>query len=878
FDSPPPPSTMPTTISRLLEQLPTSARKREEAISRIVEDLPGLRQAWERLANADAEFLSRVAECELAQQDASPPTMTALRVQSTRMCVSISTMLRCAREMSTRDVSGIEGPFRSLARTIHLATAPPGPSEAPELVVPLSLVNVESALIVGYKAALLGDVRRLHPSSNVSGWRVPDGFVITAEAYRLFMAHQGLADEINRLLQIHESATLVDRLRLSSELQQRIITAPLPDRLLTEVRAAYRELESAAGHRGVRVVLCPSCVGEAPPERSFTGQHRTEVNVGEDLLLMAYKEVLASQYGPAAMSHRRIRGLRVEDQPMAVVCSAMVDTMAAGLIVTRHPAASASSLLHVLAVHGLAKALSEGYAEPDEWEVSRESPRIAARRIAAKPERFVAFLAEEGVSLLANPPSMRDQPALEDERIVDLARLGMELEAHCGGPLRIKWALSKDGEFFIQQLRHVLYASSPGAPPGPSEAPGPRSVPATNKETVLVRGTETACPGLGGGRVFVAHTNNDLLHIPEGAVLVVARPLRRWSGILPHVAAVVVETGGVFSHLASIAREFRIPALCGVHNATALLQSGQDVVVDATNRNVLARSSSQLAPSHGSEPLDHSARHPGQSATPVHATLASILRQVGPLSRVNPLDPRIVPDNIRSLRDAAQACRLLACRQILKLSHAPGLLRHLTVRHPLNWWVLDLDDPRLEKQAGRPSPPEPQAPVLHPVLYPMLNAVWTGIARADWTLYANSPRQFRLFRFIRRLRAAVRPLSAPRPRIFILSGSTTLLNLSLERALFTIQVHETSPTRNALSFLWQWFPPWTPLPDVQRIVVNAIRPRGFFVELAPDGLCVWSTGQNPSELRRRAAFLGALIAFVQRPSAAQNLDFDDSIS
>ncbi|WP_031388336.1 PEP/pyruvate-binding domain-containing protein [Desulfonatronum thiodismutans] len=841
-----------------------------------MKDLPGLKQAWTRLADADAEFLSRVAECELASRDTSPPTMTTLRAQSTRMCVSICAMLRSVREMSTRDLSGIEGPFRDLARSIHLAAAPPGPPENPELIVPLSQANSENIPAVGYKAALLGDIRRLHPRSNLSGWRVPDGFVITAEAYRLFMVHQGLADEINRLLQIHESATLVDRLRLSSELQQRIITAQLPDQLQTAVRAAYRELESAAGHRGVRVVLRPSCVGEAPPERSFTGLHRTEVNVGEDLLLTAYKEILASQYGPTAMRHRRIGGLRVEDQPMAVICSAMVDTMAAGLIITRHSADSASTLVQVLAVPGLAKAVFEGYVQPDEWEVSRESSRIIARRIVDKPERFTAFLAEEGVSLLSNPPFLRDQPTLEDERIMDVARLGMELEAHCGGPLRMEWALSKDGEYFIQQLRHVRHASSSGAPLGPSPTARPPSVPTAYEDTILAQGTETACPGLDAGRVFVAHTNNDLLHVPEGAVLVVTRPLRRWSGVVPHVAAVVVEAGGVFSHLASIAREFQVPAICGVHNATAVLQNGQDVVVDATQRNVLAPSTPRLAPPHGSEPLNHPTQDPAQPATPAHKTLATILSQVAPLSRVNPLDPRIATENVQSLRDMAQVCRLLACRQILKLSYAPGLLHHLAVPHPLNWWVLDLDDPCLEKQMGRPSPAEPHAPTFHPVLHPMLNAVWTGIARSDWTLYANSPRQFRLLRFIRRLRASVRPLSAPRPRIFILSESTTLLNLSLERALFNIQVHEASPSMNTLSFIWQWFPPWTPLPDVQRMVVDTVRLHGFFAELAPDGLCAWSTGHDPSELRRRAAFLGALIAFVQRPNTALNLNFDDS--
>jgi pyruvate, water dikinase len=858
---------MPTTISRLLEQLPTAARKREESVSRILKDLPGLRQAWNRLADADAEFLSRVAECELASRDNSPPTMTTLRAQSTRLCVSIFAMLRSIREMSTRDLSGIEGPFRDLARSIHLATAPPGPPEKPEMIVPLSQANSENIPTVGYKAALLGDIRRLHPRSKLSGWRIPDGFVITAEAYMMFMAHQGLADEINRLLQIHESATLVDRLRLSSELQQRIITAPLPDQLQTAVRAGYRELESAAGHRGVRVVLRPSCVGEAPPERSFTGLHRTEVNVGEDLLLTAYKEILASQYGPTAMRHRRIGGLRVEDQPMAVVCSAMVDTMAAGLIITRHSADSASTLVQVLAVPGLAKAVFEGYVQPDEWEVSRKSSRIIARRIVNKPERFTAFLAEEGVSLLSNPPLMRDQPTLEDERIMNITRLGMELEAHCGGPLRMEWALSKDGEFFIQQLRHVHHASSSGAPLGPSTTARPSSVPAANEDAILAQGTETACPGLDAGRVFVAHTNNDLLHVPERAVLVVARPLRRWSGVVPHVAAVVVETGGVFSHLASIAREFQVPAICGVHNATALLKNGQEVVVDAIQCNVRAPSSLQFAPPHGSEPLNHPTQDPAQPATPVHETLATILGQVAPLSRVNPLAPRIVTENVQSLRDVTQVCRLLACRQILKLSYAPGLLHHLAVPHPLNWWVLDLDDPRLEKQMDRPSPPEPHAPAFHPVLHPILNAVWTGIARMDWTLYANSPRQFRLFRFIRRLRAAVRPLSAPRPRIFILSGSTTLLNLSLERALFSIQVHEIAPTRNALCFFWQWFSPWTPRPEVQREVADTIRLHGFLVDHAPDGLNAWSAGHDPSELHSRAAFLGALIGFAQRPTS-----------
>jgi rifampicin phosphotransferase len=89
-----------------------------------------------------------------------------------------------------------------------------------------------------------------------------------------------------------------------------------------------------------------------------------------------------------------------------------------------------------------------------------------------------------------------------------------------------------------------------------------------------------AAPGRYSGPVRVIMDETQFDRIRPGDVLVCPITSPVWSVLFPSVGALVTDTGGILSHAAIIAREYRLPAVVGAGNATALLRDGQTVAVD----------------------------------------------------------------------------------------------------------------------------------------------------------------------------------------------------------------------------------------------------------------------------------------------------------
>lgn len=101
----------------------------------------------------------------------------------------------------------------------------------------------------------------------------------------------------------------------------------------------------------------------------------------------------------------------------------------------------------------------------------------------------------------------------------------------------------------------------------------------------------SASGGVVAGVAFVAHDATEALRAPLGAILVCPFTEPGWTPALERVAAVITETGGQLSHAAVICREFGIPAVLGVPQATRRLPTGTRLEVDGS-RGELRRLSS----------------------------------------------------------------------------------------------------------------------------------------------------------------------------------------------------------------------------------------------------------------------------------------------
>ena len=359
---------------------------------------------------------------------------------------------------------------------------------------------------------------------------------------------------------------------LSSEIQQLIIKSSVPDDLVDAVRHAYNKLESETKGK-VTLALRSSALGEDTQESSFAGQYRSELNVSYDSIFHAYKEILASKYSLQAVTYRLNRGFKDEDISMCVGCMRMVDAVAGGVIYTRNPIDMADDSIFINSAWGLPKSVVDGSGACDLFEVSKKLPReIIRKKVNAKELKFIC-LPEEGVCRMELTGDKKDLASIDDKMALDLSELAAKIEDYYAMPQDIEWAVAEDDAIYILQCRPLKQLETLK-----TNLPEPEFK--AIHDAVIVRGGITANPGVASGKVFLVDKGIDILRFPQGAVLVTRQALPIWASLLNRSAAVITEQGGFAGHLASVAREFGVPALFGVPDAMSRLNHGELVTVD----------------------------------------------------------------------------------------------------------------------------------------------------------------------------------------------------------------------------------------------------------------------------------------------------------
>jgi pyruvate,water dikinase len=651
------------------------------------------------LLNANSKALEAIARLEQARRALEPFGMPFIRATATEVSVSVARIVRALEALAPGKYAPLWTRFREIEARLEAALAASGFPEADALVLPLASVHRGLAGQVGGKMANLGEV------ANRLGLSVPAGFVVTTQAYACFMAHNDLQAEIDRLVQA-AGGDRAHALELSARIQQQIVRAHVPPRLAEAVAGAYRDLERRHGE-GVRVSLRSSALGEDTGEVSFAGQYRSALNVSAEHVLQAYKDVVASKYSLHAMLYRLARGIRDEDVAMCVGCTVMLEPRAGGVAYSRAPAGGEEGVV-VASVWGLPQAVVDGSAPCDVYRLSHEEhPRLLEVQVASKRERLACF-PEEGVQRLPLAPELADRPSLSEPEAVAVARVALRLEEHYGGPQDIEWALDEEGRVQVLQCRPLRRAPSAERRPAIADVP-------------LATGGVTASPGAAAGPVFAAQRNADLLRFPAGAVLVAAQAAPVWGALVARAAAIITEQGSVTSHLASVAREFGVPAIFGLPEATKRLAPGRSITVDATGRSVYA---GQV------EPL-LAARHarPSLQGSPVHRVLEQVLGQVSPLHLLDPESPEFHPSRCRTLHDITRFAHEKAVSEMFAFARGQGMSEHasrqLVVDVPMQLWVLDLDD------GLRPSARDRHVHIEDVVSVPM-RALWEGMRALPW--------------------------------------------------------------------------------------------------------------------------------------------------
>ena len=290
----------------------------------------------------------------------------------------------------------------------------------------LSLSDPDATLEnVGGKGMSLA--RMLH-----AGLPVPDGFHVTTQAYRRFVAENGIQARIRQELEGADPADPATLEAASERIRAAFAAGTTPPEIVAAVVAAYEALQNTP------VAVRSSATAEDLPGASFAGQQETYLNIrGSDAVLDAVKKCWASLWTARAIAYRLKNNIEQDSVALAVVVQELVLADAAGIMFTANPLNGKRDELAINAAWGLGEAIVSGAVTPDTITVSKATGRVLAQETAEKA--LMTVRTEQGTREVPVPASQRKKAVLSKAQTAELARLGAAIERLYEMPMDAEW-------------------------------------------------------------------------------------------------------------------------------------------------------------------------------------------------------------------------------------------------------------------------------------------------------------------------------------------------------------------------------------------------------------------------------------------------------
>ncbi|MGV2829244.1 phosphoenolpyruvate synthase [Myxosarcina sp. GI1(2024)] len=431
--------------------------------------------------------------------------------------------------------------------------------------------------LVGGKNASLGEMIRSLKDEKVS---VPDGFATTAEAYREFLQHNNLTEQIksqiealeNKQQSLEETGKAIRRLFYQADFPQEVYRA---------IRQAYRELSQRYDTEEVDIAARSSATAEDLPEASFAGQQETFLNVtGAEEVLNACRKCYASLFTNRAISYREEKGFDHLQIALSVGIQKMVrsDRASAGVMFSIDTETGYPDAVIITAAWGLGENVVQGTVNPDQYTVFKPllkdnlQPIIEKTKGSKEKKMIYATEGSETTENVETSGKERQAFVLSDREILQLARWAVGIESHYGKPMDMEWA--KDGdteELFIVQARPETVQSQ-------KSASSLKTYKLKEKGKELLAGLSIG-EAIAAGKVCRVKSSQDIDLVEDNSILVTEMTDPDWVPIMKRVAGIVTDYGGRTCHAAIVSRELGIPAIVGTGDATRGLENGTEVTI-----------------------------------------------------------------------------------------------------------------------------------------------------------------------------------------------------------------------------------------------------------------------------------------------------------
>lgn len=812
-------------------------------------------QHFKRLLAANKSALEGMADIEERLNGTSPYSVNYVRRMATHVGTNVFQMIQSINALSGNAYADLAPVFSRISAHIedilaHTHTQSHGP-----LVLHLRDMGLENIQQVGGKMANLGEVYR-H-----AGMPVPDGFAVTAAAYHLFMTENGLQEEIDRRIQATNVESMDDVFSLSAAIAQSIQAAPLPTALEEAITHAVHSMQEKSDEM-LRLAVRSSALGEDALGASFAGQYHSELNVHPDEVLEVWRDIVASKYAVTAMHYRFQRGIPDDAIPMCVGVLAMVQAKAGGVAYSRNPLAQQDSRSEIIvnAVLGLPMAVVDGSFDPDVFTLSRSHPpQVLTQNISHKPFKFICSPASR-IERIPLAEAEGTTPSIDKSTVVALGSLVLALEEYYREPQDVEWAVDDSNRLVILQSRPLKQADADPAP----QTALPKDQAAL---PLLMRGGTTVSSGVGMGPVFHARKDADILAFPTGAVLVVERAEPRWATLLSRASALIAEAGGTAGHLASVAREYTVPAIFGLEGAMSALKAGQEVTVSSQHLSIFAGLHPHITPPATTRNL--------MEGSPVHQSLKAVASHIIPLHLLDPAALEFSPKHCQSLHDITRFCHEKSVELLFSSAPESGpqnvfntgsgssFGKQLQAGVRLQYWVIDTDDGFINPVTT------PYVELSNIRSAPML-ALWRGMTAIPW----NGPPATNASGFMsvvfestmnRDLEAST--ASSLSNKNFLLISST-FMNLQARFGYHFCTVESQAgeqPHENYVSFQCKGGAASFDRRVLRvKMIGRLLEDYGFRVDVKQDALFATAEGYEASHILQRTALLGHLVIHTRQ--------------
>jgi pyruvate,water dikinase len=405
---------------------------------------------------------------------------------------------------------------------------------------------------------------------------IPYGFALTADAYRLFLAKNGLESKIATSLKVlkdpNDTITLQ---KVGAEIRGMIGSATMPKELEQVIVDGYEKLAEREKVKNPFVAIRSSATAEDLPDASFAGQQESYLNVtGVGNVIKSVKECYASLFTDRAIFYRVQKGFEHADVALSAIVQMMCYSESSGVMFTMDPTNGDESLILLEASYGLGEYVVKGTVTPDDYYVDKGSLKIIRKEIPTKTIMLVRNKIG-GTEEKKVPDDLKDRQVITDEEVIELAKYALTIEQHYGHVMDIEWGLdSQTGKLLILQARPETVWSLKKSP-----IKKPTPLVAAEKKIIL-KGLPSS-PGRGAGKAHVILTVDHVSDFQNGEVLVTEMTTPDWVPTMKKSKAIVTDAGGMTCHAAIVSRELGIPCITGTKIGTHTIHTGEEVTVDA---------------------------------------------------------------------------------------------------------------------------------------------------------------------------------------------------------------------------------------------------------------------------------------------------------